>query len=183
MRLHPKPPRMRSTIATDSPPIDTERPKARKLEPNIGDEPTEIVRSPQFGVKRPGKAILATRGPSRGLLWRFWPACPARCVKHRQGTPRKSEGGGSVMSGKSVWLGSTHPKPSRTEFRSLLAPIWQESRESVKIVLKPSPGALRNRGRTRLWWACKRQAAPGAAGTHPRATGPELENIGVRHGV
>ena len=88
--MHPKPPQIRSTIATGSPPIDTERPKARKLEPNLGDVPTEIVRSPQFGVKRPGKAFLALCGPSRGWLCGFGWAGPTRYVKHRQGAPRIS---------------------------------------------------------------------------------------------
>ena len=75
-----KPPRIRSAIATDSPRIDTERTQPRKLEPNLGDVPSEIVLSPQFGVKRPGKAFLATRGPCRGWLCRFWPAGPEHAL-------------------------------------------------------------------------------------------------------
>ena len=82
---HCGPPRIRSAIATGLPRIDTERPKPRKLEPNLGDVPAEIVRSPQFGVKRPGKAFLAMRGPSRGWLCRFLAGGPGTCAQHNRG--------------------------------------------------------------------------------------------------
>ena len=40
------------------------------------------------GRREPVKAALASRGPFRGWLCRFWPTGPARYVKHRQGAPR-----------------------------------------------------------------------------------------------
>ena len=50
--------RRQATIATGSPPIDTERRKPRNLEPNLGDVPAEIVRSPQSGAKLLSQAFV-----------------------------------------------------------------------------------------------------------------------------
>ena len=122
--------------------------RARKLEPNLGDVPTEIVRSPQSGVKRPGKAFSAMRGPSRAWLCRFWPAGPEHVLNisgaHVENRCRSS----SVMPGDSVWLCSTHPKPSR----------------HVPGLAGTRRGALRNRGFTCAWSTRKTGGTGGPSG-------------------
>ena len=104
---------------------DTERPKARNLEPNLGDVPTEIVRSPQFGVKRPGKAFLGLRGAGCAAFGRR-----ARNMRSTQPGVVLKIGAGAGFD-DSVWLCSTHPKPSRTMFRGLPAPFWPPGPEQA----------------------------------------------------
>ena len=128
-------------------------------------------------------ARLASRRASRGWLCRFWPAGPARCVKHRQSAARKSALGRSVMFGDFVWLCSTHPKPSPTMFWGLPASIRQGSRESAEIVLKTWAGRTPKSRSHPCVVGSQNGRLPGVVGAHPRRAGPKLEKIGARHGV
>ena len=77
----PGPPERRSKETSDDShrlAADTERRKPRNLEPNLGDVPAEIVRSPQSGAKLLSQAFAPAR--ARG--------CPAGCAKQKQGAPR-----------------------------------------------------------------------------------------------
>ena len=85
------------------------------------------------------------------------------------------------MPGDSVWLCSTHPKPSPTTFRG-----WHRSDRGgairPKSCSKPRRGAARNRRRTVAWSARKAAGRRGPGARSPRA-GPKSKKIGVRHGV
>ena len=73
------------------------------------------------------------------------------------------------MPGHSVCLCSTHPKPSPTTLRGLLAPIRQGRGDSADIVLKTEAGDTPKPG-----WA---------VGTHPPRAASKSKKIGVQHGV
>ena len=131
---HPKPP-------TDQ--VD-ERPQARRQstlngrshkinEQNLVDVPNEITPSPQFGAKRLGQAILAMRGPGCAAFGR----CARRGVRNiGRAHLQNQKHARCVICGDSVWLCSTHPKPTPTTFRGWLAPIRQGGCDSAEIVLK-----------------------------------------------
>ena len=155
-------------------------PKPRNLEPNReGMYPPKS--RPRHSLVRsgPGRSFWS-RGPSRGWLCHF-----ARQPRNMHSTPGlmlKIGAGRPVMPGDSVWLCSTHPKPSPTTFRGWLAPIRQGRCDSAEIALKRQ-GAARNRR-----WTCgvvgsQNGRPPAAVGAQSRRAGPKSKKIGVRHGV
>ena len=88
-----------------------------------------------------------------------------------------------MLPGDSVWLGSTHPKPSRTTFRGWPAPIRQGRRDPAG---NRAPGLGWEHSETQVspmrGWAAEQPAA-GARRGAPLRGGCEIRKIGVQHGV
>ena len=79
------------------------------------------------------------------------------------------------MPGDSLWLGSTHPKPSPTRFRGWLAPPGPE------LPLNMSRVHVENRGSHPCVLGSQNGRLPGDA--QSRRADPKPKKIGVRHGV
>ena len=103
-----------------------ERRQPRNLEPNLGDIPAEIVRSPQCGAKLLSQAFVTAR-PSRG-----W------CAKHGQGAPDAEEQ--PLRDARRFCVAVFDP----STFQGWLAPIWP-----------PGPELLNTSGMSNLELACR----------------------------
>ena len=147
-----------------SPPIDTERPKPRNLEPNR-EEMYPPKSRPRHSLVRSGpRRSFWSRGPSRVAE----PLCPT-APEHALNTGAYVENRGRgrpVMPSDSVWLCSTHPETLPDHVPGWLAPIRQAC-DSAEIALERREQPEIGDGPV-AWSARKTGRPPAAVGTQSR---------------